>query len=157
MLDREIQRRILQTLAEAFPSYARLRNTQGQKSAERGEIYNLYYLRGHGLVELKSEDLDRVPPARITSAGLDFLADDGGLRTILGIVTVRLHDDTVRALLVKQVQDSDEPEGTKQQLLAVIRGLPAKALETVSLNLISAGISAEGVKGVLHLLTGTPA
>jgi hypothetical protein len=54
---------------------------------------------------------------------------------------------------MKQVYDSDEPDGIKQQLAAAIIGLPAKAWETVSLNLISAGISVEGVKGLLHLMT----
>lgn len=34
----------------------------------------------------------------ITAASLDFLEDDGGLSAILGIITVKLHADTIKGL-----------------------------------------------------------
>ena len=83
-LDRGLQRDILRALAEKFPQYSRLKDVYPQGASQEVEIYNLHYLLGHGLVEVKTPDTTRVPPARITSAGLDFLTDDGGLTAILG-------------------------------------------------------------------------
>ena len=44
--------------------------------------------------------------ARITAKGIDFLEDDGGLSAILGVVTVKLHADTLREMLAKKIDAS---------------------------------------------------
>jgi hypothetical protein len=140
-LDRELQKSILQVLSDNFPQYTRLRDRYSSTASEQDEIYNLYYLRGHGLVEIKLDDLNRVPPARITSAGLDFLAGDGGLTAILGVVTIKLHDDTIRALLIERVDAAEGEQSVKSEMKAQIRRLPAEMVKSVMMKLVETGLS----------------
>jgi hypothetical protein len=157
MLDRGLQKEILRKLANNFPQFTRLRDDAGNKISENAELYNLYYLKGHGLVETKVDDLNRVPPARITAAGLDFLADDGGLRAILGVVTVRLHDETIRALLLDKVLSSNQPEPIKRKLMDSINGLPAAALTAVAMRAVETGLdhSGDGLQALWSILMGS--
>jgi hypothetical protein len=82
-----------------------------------------------------------VADVRITAAGLDFLADDGGLSAILGVVTVRLHEDTIKALLIEQVERSSAPDDLKTKLKSQIKSLPAEALKTVTTEGLKAGLT----------------
>jgi hypothetical protein len=54
--------------------------------------------------------------AKITAKGLDFLADDGGLSAVLGTVTVRLHADSIKELLLAKVEASAVPAEKKSWL-----------------------------------------
>jgi hypothetical protein len=53
---------------------------------------------------------------KITSRGIDFLADDGGLAAILGVVTVKLHEETLKALLEAGVDALPPPQTAKSTL-----------------------------------------
>lgn len=68
----------------------------------------LQYLEEHGLcksgVMIGADGHLALGESRITAAGLDFLEDDGGLSAILGVVTVRLHADTIRALIDAKIE-----------------------------------------------------
>src|SRR5690606_11320636 len=104
---------------------------------------NLRYLEEHRLVEVQAyETLDgtMLSSARITARGLDFLADDGGLGAILGVVTVRLHEDTLKELVAAKIRDSalDQPE--KQRYLDQLRELPAETTKHLVLRLVDAGL-----------------
>ncbi len=42
--------------------------------------------------------------ARITAKSIDLLEDDGGVSAILGVVTAKLHEDTIRNLVLAEVK-----------------------------------------------------
>tara|TARA_B100001250_G_scaffold196414_1_gene168724 strand:- start:315 stop:608 length:294 start_codon:yes stop_codon:yes gene_type:complete len=77
----------------------------------------------------------------ITAKGIDFIEEDGGLSAILGVVTVRLHADTVRDLLLAQIEEADAESSVKEQLKATVNNLPAKGLEALVTRLASEGIT----------------
>ena len=56
MLDRDMQRQILRHLADRFPDFSRLKDVYDPDHSNEREIYNLHYLEGHGLVELKTKN-----------------------------------------------------------------------------------------------------
>ena len=56
---------------------------------------NLYYLSGYNLVKQLQEKNNQF---MITSKGIDFITQDGGLSAILGIQTIKLHTDTISDL-----------------------------------------------------------
>ena len=103
------------------------------------EMYNMHYLAGHGLIELKVPNHDRVPAATITSRGLDYLENDGGLSAILGVVVVRLDEDTLKALLLEKLEEADEPESVKEKVRSVLIGLLAKAVDQAATHMIEKG------------------
>lgn len=143
-LDRSLQLKLLQTLAEVYPDS--LRNFPVIDGVDVSTFTaNLWYLTEHGLAETKWHRMLNGPPgptsARITAAGLDFLADDGGLSAILGVVTVRLHEDTIKALLVDQVEKSTAPATVKTKLIEQIKSLPAEATKALTLEAIKAGLA----------------
>jgi hypothetical protein len=132
---------MLVDLAERFPEKADVRHMHG------AVVSDLAYLEGHGLLEVRwfSRFLSSHPvTARITSKGLDFLQDDGGLGAILGVVTVKLHEDAVKQLLLSRIDQSTADASVKQRLADKVKDLPAETLSTVSGKLIEKGIDSAG-------------
>lgn len=144
LLDRNFQRDILRQLSELYPRQADVERSWGSQSDNR-LLVNMFYLNEHELIELNSKTyMDgqiRLHSATITAKGLDFIADDGGLSAILGVVTVKLHQDTVRELLVAKISSVNAPDTTKEHLIARIRGLPAEALGNLTQKALDAGLS----------------
>ena len=106
---------------------------------------NLHYLLEHGLVDAsRDEDISlrklQFQFARITASGMDFLADDGGLSAILGVLTVKLHDETIRHLIEARINSSDLPAEQKAGLLATLKDLPGEALKHLTEKLLDAGL-----------------
>lgn len=144
LLDRSFQRKILDELAHGYPSAVDIPKTFGAQYDNR-LLVNLSYLSEHGLVEMKlqryiSGDL-RIYTATITASGLDFLADDGGLSAVLGVVTVKLHEDTVKGLLIQEVAASTADASVKDRLIDRIKELPAEATATLATKVLEAGIA----------------
>lgn len=133
-LDRSMQRQILINLAKIYPAVATKSSEFGFDKSDRKFVRNLIYLRGHDLVFVRTVPgvtgfMPTVSFACITSKGLDFLSDDGGLSAILGVVTVRLHDDTVRQILRDAVDEARIPAAAKEKLKSAITDLPAEGLK----------------------------
>jgi len=147
-IDRVFQKQILESLAATFP--ARLGHDEVFElfPEQTATLYpNLFYLHEHGLVFLRGsssigDDEDpHIIEARITAKGMDFLADDGGLSAILGVVTVKLHDETIQALLASKVEASDLPPEQKQTLISQIRELRGEAAKHLVTKIIDYGIT----------------
>jgi hypothetical protein len=143
LLDRAFQRSLLQTLAEAYP-----RSVEPKKfgSFEDNRVaVNLLYLQEHGLLTCKTMKVLSgevlIAPATITARGLDFLADDGGLSAVLGVVTVRLHEDSVKALLIERVANSNEDQSVKDRVIEQIKSLPAEALSTLTMKTLESSLA----------------
>lgn len=139
-LNRDLQRDILQKLAKAYPGLTAEAWREIQQMADEEMIIgNLLYLQAHGLVETSlkrtlSGQFTFAGKLEITARGLDFLEDDGGLSTILGVVTIKLHDDQVRLMLASRIQESDAPAEEKRQWglisFAEFRPMPQSILST---------------------------
>lgn len=165
MLDRSIQREILNTLYETYPEpnfqafYSITKDSilTGSKSIKycyphcNGEQLkiNLFYLQEHGLVENAVRAASTgyfldINNARLTHKGVDFLLDDGGLSAILGTVVVKLHEDTIKQLLISKIKEADLPDQEKSSLLNGIKNLSGKALEQAVTNLVDLGFEHPG-------------
>jgi len=145
-LDRNLQREILQILANAYPGPT---HDAWQEIEQKGDedtiVGNLLYLEAHDLIEsgLRGNHNGRrvfTGELKITARGLDFLEDDGGLSAILGVVTIKIHDDQLRLMLASRIQSSDAPEEEKQKWLGQLREIPADATKHLVQRLIDYGL-----------------
>lgn len=156
ILDRHLQRTILTTLAECYPADVDIL-TKYHKWHEDTKVTfaNLNYLWAHELVVMTMEnDLDgewHIRNLSISHKGLDFLSDDGGLSAILNVVTIKLHPETLQALLVSKVEASDLPTEQKQSLLCQIRELRGEAAKHLVTKIIDYGLD-QG-PAAMHWLT----
>lgn len=150
MLDRAHQREILEALARLFP--------QGSDDIDallgrpdttaRQTLANVQYLAEHGLLTsgyqrlgtLGDDSFIPVGETCITARGLDLLEDDGGLGAILGVVMIKIHDDTLRQLIERRVLDSDLPPPDKKRLLDQLRVLRAETIKHLALKLVDKGL-----------------
>jgi len=150
-LDRDLQRKILVGLRELAPYGSdRIEEDLNLLDYERNKlITNLLYLEEHGLIRHGLERQDYVggepayfqhQPAQITADGLDFLEADGGLSAILGVLTVRLHDDTIKTLIEAKILESDLSPADKQKFSARLRSLPADATKHLVMKLLDLGL-----------------
>ncbi|WP_395495806.1 hypothetical protein [Acetobacter sp. KSO5] len=88
--------------------------------------------------------------ARITTRGLDFLRDDGGLSAQLGVVTVRLDADTLKALICTQIDKEDGEGEEKSAIKHAIQALPAESLKTLTSELVKSGL--KNMPDLMHWL-----
>lgn len=149
-LVRAVQAKILNLLAEAFPGIVD-RSDYTALVEDIGEdlfVANVKYLELHGLIEdgVLRMSLDgtygfNLGRFKITHRGLDFLADDGGLSAILGTVTVKLHEDTLKQLVADKIEQSDLPPADKGRWLEMLRQLPVESTKLLAMKLVESGLS----------------
>lgn len=105
---------------------------------------NLQYLGDNGLCEpglVRSIDGRwSWGGSKITTRGIDFLRDDGGLTAQLGIVTVRLEADTIKALVSMAIDQAEAPVEKKSLLKHAIQTLPAEGLKALTGELVKHGL-----------------
>jgi predicted DNA-binding ArsR family transcriptional regulator len=143
-IDRELQKKLLTDLSEIYPQSANIERSYREHDIDEVLAPNLRYLEEFGLVSINWSPLTSTSPARphsacVTARGIDFMTDDGGLSAILGVVTVKLHEDTIKALLVDQVNASSEPVTVKKRLIEQIKSLPADLTRQAVLDLAQRG------------------
>lgn len=148
-LDRSKQLNMLQALANVYPRYT---SDIGSGDITEDDLTNLWYLKEQGLVEggleMSTTDAFLFDGVKITAKGLDFLEGDGGISAILGTLTVRLHADSIKALLMSRVDLLTVPPEKKSWL--------KKQLETASNETIKKIVGTlvdEGVKRVPDLMS----
>lgn len=147
-LDRTLQNRILTQLSESYPrgpNQGDVRKIQGDIDDETF-CANLHYLHQHGLIGncvsygLGGHVMLNCGAMICTAKGMDFLADDGGLGAILGTVTVKLHEDTLRKLIEAKVQSSSLPEEQKSGILKALREAPGETTKQLITKLVDLGM-----------------
>lgn len=152
-MDRELHLSMLKKLAEFYPGRVQLNSFLTDFDGRNVEG-DLHYLYEHGLVDMHVTEPDGggyfYGHPRINHRGMDFLADDGGLAAILGVVTVKLHDQTIRALLEEKVQDSPDDPSLKAAAIKAIREAPIGAIKQVSEYAIQRGL--ENLPSITPLL-----
>lgn len=150
-LDRAYQHELLVELAQHYPQRHHVRRNDGDKY-----VKNIHYLHELRLVEANFSQLLNgtlsVNRCKISARGLDFLQDDGGMSAILNLVTVKLHDDTIRQLLIEKVQDAQEDPTVKAELVDAIRTAPAELLKSATQKALEAGI--QNLPNAVQLLQG---
>ncbi|MCM1513256.1 MAG: hypothetical protein NC112_09155 [Oxalobacter formigenes] len=145
-LDREYQKEILRRLADSYPTYRDCMEWLGQTIREDEEKYaaNMLYLEGHGLVESLVEIIQGEPsyalPPEITPKGIDFIANDGGLSAILGVVTIKLHEDTIRDMIATRIISSSMPQSDKQRFVDALKQLPGESIKHLTMRLLDLGL-----------------
>ncbi|WP_136477014.1 hypothetical protein [Pseudomonas sp. DG56-2] len=140
-IDRALQKKILEHLREVYPRESSSVTKIDDPSQTLG---NLYYLRELGLIDIAASDYvngtKKIHHATITAKGIDFLEDDGGVGAILGTLTVKLHEDTLRQLIEAKVQSASLPEEQKSSLLKALREAPGDAIKQLTTKLVEAGL-----------------
>jgi len=153
LLDRAFQRQLLELAADKYPQMANVRDANFDERVLR---VNVAYLGEHGLVEphYPNGHGRRVAPigVLITARGIDFLADDGGLSAILGVVNVKLHGDTLKDLVAGKIRASDLTEPDKKRFLDQLQELPGETTKHLVLRLVDAGL--DNWQKALPLLQG---
>lgn len=144
-LDRQYQRELLTKLAEAYPQRCNVDQLLAQASDEEKSRYatNMTYLEEHGLVISGiTENFSglRLDNPSITAAGMDFIADDGGLTAVLNTVTIKLHDETLRELIGRKIEAAPLSPADKKKWTAQLRALPADAIKHLTMKLLDKGL-----------------
>ena len=150
---RDKQNELLTILYDKFPDelsseeYSALVDLFG---TERNLYSNLWYLYQHGLIEdfhVKTRalcdditDLILIDKIRITTKGVDFIRDDGGLSAILNVTTIKIHNETLEKLedIIKQ---SSLTEAEKKTYIGKLKELPVDATKHLVLKLLDLGLS----------------
>lgn len=157
LLDRALQRELLAGLAEAYPSQLPSESL-GFQQDDRAWTVNATYLAEHGLIDITSAEPYSGPyvvvTARITAKGLDFLQDDGGLTAILGVVTVRLDAETIRALIEDKIEETAMPAEEKSRLTKWLSTAGSEALKEATKRLVGAAL--DHAPDALRLLQTLP-
>jgi hypothetical protein len=142
MLSREKQRELLLQLRELYPGSGSFQLGPGETAQEVAA--NLVYLEEHGLcesgVQVGIDGHIMLNPSRITAAGIDFLAEDGGLSAVLGVITVKLHADTIRNLIAERIDTAEIPAEEKSLLKKHLSALPEAALRAGTTDLVQTGL-----------------
>lgn len=149
-LDRKFQLDILKKIAEEYPFV--WQHSLTPESEDYIKLAkNLHYLKGHELLSESSTILKDnytgqgggvllINKPKITEKGLDFLKDDGGLSAILNVVTVRLEAETLKAILINKVNQSDLNPVQKQSMTLALEELPAESIKHLTMKLLDKGL-----------------
>jgi hypothetical protein len=161
-IDRKIQLQILQKLADVYPSgIAHLRASLPEIDEEIDVITNVMYLAEHQLVhsgyeprrsmaDPKKTDWLEPGQTKITAKGMDFLLDDGGLGAILGVVTVKLDASSIKALLLKQIdQAKDVSHEEQSRLKSLVLTAGDQSIRKLVDTFVEAGLKAAPSSGQL--------
>ena len=140
-LDRTKQLAILNALAAVYPRYT-TGVVEGTPTEE--DLANLWYLKEQCLIEgpldMSLSQSYVFQGAKITAKGLDFLADDGGITAILGTVTVRIHADSIKELLLARVESSAAPTEKKSWLKKQIQVASGETIKKLVNSLFDQGL-----------------
>ncbi|MDV2441190.1 hypothetical protein QR665_17230 [Acinetobacter gerneri] len=144
-LDRSLQKEILNVAAENYPSpiFSELYPIE-QIVGEDLLVANLKYLEQHNLIEKNSiarslDGIYSINQVTIIHHGMDFLADDGGLSAILGVVTIKFEADQLKLLLESKIMATDLPPADKHKLIDGLRSLSAESIKHLTTKIVDLG------------------
>ncbi|MBP4313819.1 hypothetical protein ITF11_19475, partial [Acinetobacter baumannii] len=141
----DLQRQILQIASQVYPLPVRDELDKLYEPLEDHKLAaNLKYLEQHGLiapnaVENSVDGMFIFGNVLITHTGMDFLADDGGLSAILGVVTVKFETEQLRAILAAKIMISDLSPERKTTMIDAVKELPAEGLKHLTMKIVDAG------------------
>ncbi|HBP4622255.1 TPA: hypothetical protein L6A42_03770 [Pseudomonas aeruginosa] len=143
-IDRSVQRAVLDRLADAYPRQVDFDDLADLFDENEDMTWCCKYLHEHGLVRASitghMNGPQEVLHVGITAKGLDFLEDDGGLSAILGVVTIKLHEDLIRQLVESRLLQAELPDAEKQGMLQALKQAPADSIKHLTTRLLDAGL-----------------
>ncbi len=143
IVDRDFQLELLHKFVHVYPGRT-YEDWRVVGTDERTVAANLLYLQEHGLkmiaIQLSQDGGLIYQGGQITAKGMDYLADDGGLSAILGVVTIKLHDDTVKQIIEASILKSSAPETEKKRMIDRLRALDGEATKHLVLKLVDYGL-----------------
>jgi hypothetical protein len=152
-IDRALHHDVLQRAADMYPFRCMY---QSNLHSDPDFFGNLLYLEELRLIDAGIKiSLDNnfgFFGFKATAKGLDFLADDGGLSAILGVVTIKLHEDSIKAMLIQKIEGSDADPTIKSDLVKQVKALPAEGQKTLTTTALQAGLNA--LPNAVQLLNG---
>ena len=154
-IDREYQRRFLEELDSIYPDFKNFAYREGHED-EKKRYENFFYLREHGLIEGEATVHGSgaiLFTAKLMHKGIDFLKCDGGLSAILGVVTVKLHEDTLRHLIQTKIDQSNLEPHEKHRAIDALKALPVDATKHLIMRLLDKGL--DDLPGLLRLIDST--
>lgn len=138
-LNRKLQKDILEALSEVYPDSLLVSALPGF-SHNREFMGNLFYLQEHGVIDggdiREPGQCRSMVDAQITKAGLDFLADDGGLSAILGYRFIRLEASELVDSLLKLLQESEVEDDKCSAAAVQLKSMDGEALENLVVELL---------------------
>ncbi|MEI7210802.1 hypothetical protein WCT90_20150 [Pectobacterium carotovorum] len=148
--DRKIQHDFLMSLYEAYPHSMTMNDYCAflERFENQDNITaNLLYLKEHGLItatiiELLNGLFSITPEnIKITSKGIDFVRDDGGLSSILNVQTIKFHREAV-VVLEDLFALSSMTNEEKVKAKSTLGELSLEALKAVVQTATTAGLAA---------------
>lgn len=144
-----IQTKVLEALAAAYPDPVEI-SLLRQGLTDHQWRATLAYLMEIGAVakqnkitNLERDSLGHVPTVAglvITKHGLSVVIPGGGLGVAINTLTVRLHDDTIRALLAARIDASKLPPEKKLRFKDHMKHLSEEALWKLFEKLLDLGL-----------------
>lgn len=117
-------------------------------------LQNIKYLYDHSLIY--SKDINSTVPiyalVEITPKGIDYLEPDGGLSASLGVITVKLHSDTIQQLLAAKIEQSNIPAEDKSRLKTMLGKMGDTALAKLVEKAIDAIPAAAAVAAIQSII-----
>jgi hypothetical protein len=144
--DEQLQLELLQMAVDAWPQSVDITQDllDRYESAEIAGM--LLYLAQHGLIKTGTQvgigGFVSFGYWEITQKGVDFMHPTGGLGALLNVVTVKLHEDSIKELMIKRIEQSDGDVSVKGELIKQVKALPAEGLKAVAAKAFEAGLAA---------------
>ncbi|MND24595.1 hypothetical protein [Acinetobacter calcoaceticus] len=163
ILDRQLQLELLNKMSTTYPEYYDFRDEyEYGTDAYNKVVANLTYLIQHDLIEERSLLFSRSMSGKkqpqihlptINHNGMDFLADDGGLSAILGMVTIKFEANQLKAILEAKIMASDLSPERKQSMIDVLRELPAESIKHLTTKIVDTGY--DNLESLMNLIQST--
>lgn len=134
-MNKELINKILQILAEQSPYSVDL--TSYSLCDQQTLARHLKFLAQEQLiiptnvVDEFSDGSVFIENCEITSKGWEFIKQDAGIRKEINTITVSLSEDTIKALLIQNIQQTDQPQDQKDRLINAIKDTPAEAWKSI--------------------------
>ncbi|EQC1450130.1 hypothetical protein ACY2LV_001774 [Acinetobacter baumannii] len=152
LLDRVLQLELMKKMASTYPlAYDFSHEVYQLEDESRKKVFaNLYYLQSHELLEPKSIFLQlgfgaiqnstfTLGYTRLTQKGADFMANDGGLSAIFGVVTIKFEADQFKTLLESKIMATDLPPADKRKLIDGLRSLSGESIKHLTTKNVDLG------------------
>ena len=145
----DIYREILTALNKSYPAPASANGIYQalEKFDKKEVVQEIAHLKEIGLVDaalhITSDGTNTVTllRAKITAAGRDFLKADGGISAQIGVVTIRIHADSIRDLINAHIEAAELDATAKAKIKEAVKNLPAQTLQEVVTGLVQRGLA----------------
>lgn len=138
-LNRKLQHRILSALRSVYPDSMLVQELPAF-SHDRQFMGNLFYLQEHGLIQggdIREPGRCRsMVDAQITRLGLDFLADDGGLASMLGPFTLRFSSSEIIEEIEASLHSGKVDEQTRREIVDSLKVMDPAGIREIVQHLI---------------------